>query len=110
MDSQTIVTVILSTISLCGLCYLVFWGFREYRIDLYRQEMFELRDALFDEADSGLLNFNHTAYGLLRSAMNGYIRFGHRLNFLQMLALVVFVRKSDVEQLVSFDEMWARTT
>ncbi len=73
--------MLFSVASLAGLVVLYFWLYRDYRIDLFRQRLFALRDELFDLARSGAISFDDRAYGLLRSTLNGFIRFGHRLTF-----------------------------
>jgi hypothetical protein len=109
MNYSTAVNAISSWLSILGLIVLVFWLYRSYRIDKFRQEMFALRDALFDAAaDSGQISFDTPAYGMLRSTMNGYIRFGHRLSLLHLL---VFWALSRPEYLrrggESFEAQWA---
>ncbi|HEX6039550.1 hypothetical protein [Longimicrobium sp.] len=59
---------------------LVTFLYRDYRIDLFRQRMFAERDALFDYAAEGGIEFGHPAYTLVRSTMNGFIRFADRIN------------------------------
>jgi hypothetical protein len=54
------------------------------RLDIFRQKMFALRDELFDYAHDGNISFDHPAYRLLRSYMNGFIRYGHRLSPFQI--------------------------
>lgn len=77
--SQPIITLI-SLASLLFLFVLVFWAYRDYCVDAFRQRLFTLRDSMFDDATEGKVDFSHPAYGMLRSTMNGYIRYGHRLN------------------------------
>lgn len=85
-----------------------FWLYKGFALDSFRQRMFELRDQLFDDAASGLISFEHPAYGMLRATMNGFIRFGHRLNFLEMLISFMFVSRKDIDdiQKYSFDEKY----
>jgi hypothetical protein len=90
-------TAIASLVSLLGLWILLFWFYRDYSIDKVRQEMFALRDQLFDEAEAGLIPFDHAAYGLLRSTMNGFIRFAHKLTLPDLLVLGVVDRFSGDE-------------
>lgn len=59
----------------------------------FRQEMFKLRDELFDYMAAGNISADHQAYQLLRHRMNSYIRYADRMNFLGML----FVRPSSEE-------------
>lgn len=72
-------TPVFSAIALVGLAFLLEL-FRQQEIDRFRQRMFELRDALFLDAANGLIDFDHPAYGELRTTMNGFIRFAHRLS------------------------------
>ena len=75
MEVKTL-TALTSTISLFGILYLLLWRYRAYRVDLFRHKMFKLRDELFDDAADGNIDFNSPAYQLLRTTMNGFIRFG----------------------------------
>jgi len=49
------------------------------RVDLFRQQMFTLRDELFDFALEGNIDLNDPAYIQLRELMNGFIRYAHNL-------------------------------
>ena len=70
--------VLFSALSLMGLTILCFWLYRDYRLDLFRDRLFALRDELFDLAAAGKIDFNSQAYGMLRTTLNGFIRFSHR--------------------------------
>jgi hypothetical protein len=87
MNSHT--AYLVSLFSLGFIVIVLFWLYREYRVDKFRQKLFCLRDKLFDDAASGKLSFDDPAYGILRSTMNGTLRFGHRLNLLQMLLFIL---------------------
>lgn len=63
----------------------VFWLWRGYRVDRLRQQLFALRDELFDYAAAGAVAFEHPAYTRLRRTLNGVIRFSHRATFLQLI-------------------------
>jgi hypothetical protein len=43
-------------------------------LDRFRQDVFGLRDELWDFAASGQISFDDPAYRLLRQLMNGFIR------------------------------------
>lgn len=89
--------VAISTLtSILGIWILLFWLYRDLVTDSFRQEMFALRDELFDAAEDGVIDFAHPAYGLLRSTMNGFIRFTHRMTLLDVLLLSIGGRNSDV--------------
>lgn len=85
-------TVLASLISIALLMVILFWLYPDYRIDVFRQKMFRLRDELFDEAVQGKISFDDPAYGMLRNAMNGHIRFAHQSNVWQVLLFAWLVR------------------
>lgn len=66
-----------------------FWFYTDYSVDLFRQRMFRLRDAFFDEAADGKISFSHPAYGVVRLTMNGLIRYGHRINLAFLLGTLL---------------------
>lgn len=108
MEGSTMFTVLSSVIYLLGIWYLVFWKYRTYSVDAFRQDMFALRDDLFDAARAGLIDFNHPAYGLLRSTINGFIRFGHRFTIGQFLFMTLFIKSRDLEMVANFSGEWER--
>jgi len=111
MTSAQIVTALSTTISLFGIVVLVFWLYREFRIDKFRQQMFALRDEFFDFARDGGIAFDDPAYGVLRSTMNGYIRFGHRLSLLHALVFWVLSEPTSMRRPAeSFESQWSVAT
>jgi hypothetical protein len=96
----------ISLVSVAGLWIMLFWFYRDYRVDAFRQELFALRDSLYDYADQGHILFEHKAYGQLRSAMNGFIRFGHRVSLLQAILFLIFGRSDFGSTRNDFDENW----
>jgi hypothetical protein len=54
-------------------------------LDSFRQDMFAVRDELFDFAAEGNIAFDHPAYVLLRRQMNGFIRYAHQLTVFRIL-------------------------
>jgi hypothetical protein len=98
---------IASLFSLLGLIVLGWWLYRSHRMDIFRQNMFALRDELFDDAAAGRIDFESPGYGLLRITMNGFIRYGHRLSLLQVFVFAAIVDARDsVESTQSFDSRW----
>src|SRR5262245_46489095 len=83
VDPQII--VLLSLGSLLLLWVGVFWLYRDYALDRFRQRVFALRDEMFDDARKGVISFDDHAYGMLRTMMNGAIRFAHLLTIAQLL-------------------------
>jgi len=95
-------TVIATFVSLAGLWVLVFWLYRDYRVDLFRQELFQVRDELFDFAAQGQIPFDHPAYVGLREVFNGYIRFAHRVG---ILPAALFSRSLTDEERVTCEQL-----
>ena len=93
-----------SLLSILFIFILVFCLYRGYRIDSFRQKMFCLRDELFDEARKGNIPFDSDAYGMLRSTINGTIRFAHKLSLWQMITFVVLVKTDNFQEDKPFTE------
>jgi hypothetical protein len=108
MNQQTVFIALTSIPSAVGLVYLVFWRYRELRIDSFRQQLFELRGELFDFADAGNISFDDRAYGVLRSTINGFIRFGHRMTLWHLLSLALMADIAEINETESFDARWAK--
>lgn len=73
------------------LLLLALWGFvfylwRDYRLDAFRDDLFALRDRMFQYAANGNIAFDNPAYLLLRNRMNILLRYAHEFTF---TALVV---------------------
>lgn len=110
MDSQMGYIAICSGLSLLGFCYMLFWRYRSFRVDAFRQEIFALRDELFDDAVEGIIPFNHPAYGVLRRTMNGFIRFGHRLTLWHIVIIALMVNDNDMSKDEGFSEVLNRAS
>jgi len=83
-----------SLVSIALLWAYLFWLYGDFRTDQFRQQMFALRDELFDEAASGKISFEDTAYGVLRVTTNGFIRFAHHLSIAHLLASSFWVMRN----------------
>ena len=78
-------TAVASVISMVGLAYLVYL-YNDHRVDHLRQDLFALRDMLFDEARAGKIAFTSPTYGATRDLLNGGIRFAHRFSLSRFFA------------------------
>jgi hypothetical protein len=110
MGQEVAFTALTSLVSLFGICYLLFWRYRSLRVDKFRQDMFELRDELFDYASAGNVEFDERAYGLLRSTINGYIRHAHRMTLWHVVFLGLLIRRQDVKLAETFINRWEKAT
>jgi hypothetical protein len=104
MNNETVYNAMTSIPALVGILYLFSWEYRKYRTDLFREEMFILRDQLFDEAARGLIYFDHPAYGMLRSTMNGFIRFAHRPMALTAMFSAAAIKEYEKVSKTSFEK------
>lgn len=110
MSQEIVMNALWSLGGILVLWWLFVWLYSDFQVDRFRQEMFTLRNQLFDEGMEGVLGFDHPAYGILRTTMNGFIRFGHRLTLPQLAlfaALSANVRHPDEE---SFSAKWEKAT
>lgn len=92
MNEATQALVALHTcVGLVILWVLILYCWPGYVLDRVRQELFSLRDELFDAAASGAVSFESPAYRTLRDLMNGMIRFAHRMMSTSLLVLCKLV-------------------
>jgi len=85
MNATLLTTVFGSSLTLVAFIILVFELWPAQRVDIFRQQMFTLRDELFDFASQGGIKFDDPAYILLRHLMNGFIRYAHNLTPFRVL-------------------------
>ena len=81
IDAASLALMAQSAVLLMVLWTILFCLWPTVRLDCFRQQIFEVRDELFDYAASGRIAFSHPAYRLLRQSMNGFIRYGHKVSF-----------------------------
>ena len=90
---ETLFIYQLLLLSVLFLYFLWTYGIKKNLLDSYRQNLFELRDKLFDFAVKGNVEFNDKAYRAVRKRLNLMIRFAHRLNTIDLLLSGYLVRK-----------------
>lgn len=94
------------SIGFLALWIFFFCLYRDFRVDEYRQKLFRLRDELYDYAAAGNMQFSDEAYGLLRSTINGSIRYAHRLGPVY-LGLMAYMRMGSIEKSL-YSQRWER--
>jgi hypothetical protein len=102
LDTTMLPNVILSIAALLGLWILFHWHYAAYRRDLLQNRLFGLRQDLFDFARKGSIAFNHPAYGVLRTTINGFIRVGPRLNLVGVVILLATIKADDIDHRESY--------
>jgi hypothetical protein len=101
------VTALSTAISLLLLWVLLYWFYRRYRVDYFRHNLFVLRSELFDHARKGELAFDAPAYTILRTTLNGFLRYAERIGFLSTLMAGKVVREIPADsELLSLDRQW----
>lgn len=75
---------------LAALWCLYAFAYRRYRVDLLREQLFIIRNDLFDHAARGEISFSAEAYKVARLALNGMIRFAHVINLTRIVVNRVF--------------------
>lgn len=79
-------------ISVLALAYFFFFPYRQQQVDICRSRIFEARNELFLGAANGTLSFDDKAYVMVRTTLNGMIRFAHELNILQAFTTYLVFR------------------
>jgi hypothetical protein len=79
MSAVELGVIVKSLFSLIVFVIVIFRFWPAQREDMFRQQMFAIRDELFDFAMDDNIDFEHPAYILLRQLMNGFIRYAHNL-------------------------------
>ena len=111
MNVEALTNLIVSFLVLAFLYYLVFGVYQRYRVDRFRHDLFVLRDDLFDRAADGYISFDHSAYILMRTLMNGYIRYAHQLSLFQPLFVLAMERvRGPLPDLRSFNTLYNDST
>lgn len=102
---QSILTVHILFV-LTFLWLIIFVLRRRYCEDKFRDELFTLRDELFDYAAGGNIEFDHHAYTLLRTRMNGMIRYAHRASLMQIFVRSFLISKTANAAVEEYRERW----
>src|SRR6266487_4848073 len=71
------IEIINLSIALFFLWAFIYYCYRDYRFDRFREELFVIRAELFEFAASGQVPFNSPEYSLLRNFINQLIRYAH---------------------------------
>lgn len=77
-----------SVLALSALWIAVYYLWRDFRNDAFRDDIFSLRDRMFLYAAQGNISFDHPAYTILRNRMNGLLRNGHEFTLTRMTIIL----------------------
>lgn len=77
-----------SVLGLLALWFVVYYLWRDFRNDSFREDIFSIRDQMFLYAAQGNIGFDHPAYMSLRNRMNVLLRHGHELTLTRMALIL----------------------
>ena len=106
MNELQIASILQFSVVLVLWLILIFKILPTYRVDSFRQKMFSVRDEMFDFAADGNISFDDPAYILLRTQMNGLIRYGHQLTVFRTLMTKAINLASGEAPNMSWNEAW----
>jgi hypothetical protein len=106
MNATEFSTILQSLLTLVILAFVVLALWPEQRIDLFRQQMFEIRDELFDYAADRKISFDDPAYLRLRELMNGFIRYAHNLTPFRVLMSFIRWKCTVTKPVETWTESW----
>ena len=85
----------------------IFWGlWPMLKLDSFRQDMFCLRDELFDYAADGNVGFDDPAYVALRTQLNDLIRYGHHFTLYRTIMGAMIFRLARSQSVAPFSVTW----
>lgn len=108
MTDARIAAALTSILSLAGILVLLRLH-RDTAVDRFREDLFALRDEMFDFAASGGIEFRHPAYGMLRLTMNGFVRRADGLHLLRVVLLLLVSPREDRRGGGGFPAAWRRS-
>lgn len=74
-----IVYILITLVGLVVLSF-IYNQYKKTMLEFYRMDIFELRDELFDYAAEGNISFDNESYQLMRTLLNGYLRYAEYLD------------------------------
>src|SRR2546429_897839 len=83
-----------SVLALFALWIAVYYLWRDFRNDAFREDIFSIRDQMFLYAAQGNIRFDHPTYTILRNRMNVLLRHGHEFT-LNRMVLILLTHGSD---------------
>ena len=101
----TTITAMFSGLGLAIVWFLVFVAWPKYRLASFRQDLFDIRDALFDVGFEYRL-YSHPSYMRLRERLNSVIRFGHKFTTTRLVITLILIKR---DKLVVYPEDWTLT-
>jgi hypothetical protein len=80
--------VLKSAFTLAAFWVFIFYFWREYRIDAFREQVFSLRNRMFMYVAENNVGFDNPAYLILRNRMNVVLRYAHEFTMARFLSFI----------------------
>lgn len=90
---------LISIFTLTALWFCVYYLWRDYRLDAFREHLFSIRDRMFIYAAEGHIRFDHPVYTSIRTRANQLIRHGHHLNLTRFIIITATQPVPDVRKI-----------
>jgi hypothetical protein len=107
MMTATIIIALKSALGLLFIWIFVFLFWKDYCLDLFREDVFGLRDELFLYAADGKVDFDHPAYTLLRQRMNVSLRYAHEFTLARFALAIAILSKVPNTETATWEESLA---
>jgi hypothetical protein len=88
--------------------WVLFYEYPRSAIERTRNELFSLRDELFDLGQKGEIPFDSDAYTILRGLLNGMIRYAHDISGTQLIATQLIRSKSATQYSEQIKSRWKK--
>jgi hypothetical protein len=92
-----------TVLALFWLWIAVYYLWRDFRNDSFREDIFSVRDKMFVYAAQGNISFDHPAYTILRNRMNGLLRHAHEFTLTRMALILMTHSPVKPETLVRWE-------
>jgi hypothetical protein len=107
MNPDIAMTAITSVVGLFGLWIAVYYLWRDFRNDAFRDDIFSVRDRMFLYAAQGNISFEHPAYTILRNRMNALLRHGHEFTLTRLVLLLATGNVEKDQALIAWESALA---
>jgi hypothetical protein len=104
MMTATIIIALKSALGLLFIWVLVFFFWKDYCLDVFRDDVFAIRDELFLYAANGNVGFDHPAYKILRQRMNVALRYAHEFTFTRFVLAITVLSKAPSPDNTAWEE------
>lgn len=93
MITAPVIVALKTALGLLFICLFVFYLWKDYCLDTFREDLFAIRDDLFLYAADGNVGFEHPAYRILRHRLNVSLRFAHEFTLVRFVLATLILAK-----------------